>query len=250
MGTVSPTRFVTDLAVTKAIADYCPRHEARVLDVGCGAGYYPFLVHAGVQGDYLGLDISSQESWERTTGDHSGQEVRFIQHDAQQLGAIDGAFNFIMSLQALEDIRHDGDVVHGMMDRLAPGGHLLITVPSVVSRYSLYPMHGYRGYKQKHIRRLIADAGGQLVRTERIGGFATFILHLCAWSSASLLVAFSQNRRFHKRVPINPRGLFQSRLMAGALFRMEQIADRLDIPMGLEGGHLFVVRRALRGGPK
>ena len=73
----SPIRYCTDQVIREALQTFCPKEGIRALDVGCGVGYFPLLVAAGVRGNYLGIDLQARDSWPDTTGMHAGLSVAF-----------------------------------------------------------------------------------------------------------------------------------------------------------------------------
>lgn len=72
----SPTRFCTDQAIKYLINKYSPKHNATILDVGCGGGhYYQFFTSSDIKGHYLGIDINEHTSWE--TKEENGMRISF-----------------------------------------------------------------------------------------------------------------------------------------------------------------------------
>ena len=243
---VSPTRFCTDRAIRGLVDKYCPKRQARVLDVGCGSGYFPFLLEAGVSGEYLGLDIQSQEMWPEAEGVQNGLRIAFLQYDAEKLGDLEEVFNFIMSIQAFEHIAHDDQAFEGMVRRLEPGGHILLTVPSQLSRYTIYPKHGYRGYTRHDLERFSRTGDVEIVQVTKLGGAFTFALHLAAWTLPSVVPAVVAHRVFGKKKTFDPRRLYRSSRIASGLLRvLERVFANRGLSLALEGGYGVVFRKLL-----
>ncbi len=50
-----PARDCTNQAIKYMINKYCPKHDAAILDVGCGKGHYhEYLSSCDIKGTYLG----------------------------------------------------------------------------------------------------------------------------------------------------------------------------------------------------
>ena len=118
-----------------------PLEDCRVLDIGCGSGFYTEYWQARGVRDYVGLDISSE-----TIGHLSQRfpDYRFQQADVTadtlDLGAIDGKFDLIMIFDVLfhivEDPRFENVAKH-VGQLIADDGRLLVTDHLCPTKYRI-----------------------------------------------------------------------------------------------------------------
>ena len=125
-----------------------PVDQCRVLDIGCGSGFYTEYWQARGVRDYLGLDISSE-----TIGHLSQRfpDYDFVQADitADSLNDEDihGKFDLIMIFDVLFHIVDDNrfqNVVQHIGNLLAGDGRLLITDHLCPAKYQLSKHVVYR----------------------------------------------------------------------------------------------------------
>lgn len=100
----------------------------RVLDVGCGPGFYvaELLDQVGPAGSVLGVDASPQmlELAARRSQDHDN--VAFHEGDATALPVEDADFDAAISVQVLEYVADIGAALSELHRVLRPGGRVLI----------------------------------------------------------------------------------------------------------------------------
>jgi len=118
-----------------------PVDQCRVLDIGCGSGFYTEYWQARGVRDYLGLDISSE-----TIGHLSQRfpDYDFVQvditADSLEQDDIHGQFDLIMIFDVLfhivDDSRFD-NVIRHIGSLLADDGRLLITDHLCPTKYQL-----------------------------------------------------------------------------------------------------------------
>jgi len=227
----SPTRFCTDKAIRHLIDKYCPKHNAAILDVGCGKGYYyQFFKAQGIQGSYLGIDVKQRESWQDREED--GMRISFLVHDAEKLTELNRQFDFTVAIQSMEHIKNDTEAVRGMGMCLKNGGYILLTVPSKY-RLFLYAFHGYRRYSIAQIKRLAIKNGLGIEETIKIGGLTSFVLHFILWTVPAVLLKIRIWEFYQK-------SKFLSRLIT--------MSERLSLPVDkilslLEGGYAIVLKK-------
>ena len=82
----------------------------------------------------------------------------------------------------MEHFIDDDKAFKGMSDRLEPGGYLFLTAPSSLSRRTLYPLHGRRGFVRADFHRLADTCGLELVQLQTVGGLFSFIFHFLFWT--------------------------------------------------------------------
>jgi SAM-dependent methyltransferase len=128
--------FVSDLIAQ--------RGPASLLDVGCGDGRLLFEVAQHVE-QRAGVDLSRR----------AADFARAFNPDADircaPVASMDGVFEVITLIEVLEHIPDDSmpGFLAGVWDRLAPGGLLIVCVPTV--NKALQPKH-YRHYDLKSAR--------------------------------------------------------------------------------------------------
>ncbi len=115
-------REVLDRALRDVRVD--PRSR-RVLDVGCGSGFWTgyYLARGAV---YTGMDISSV-SVERLSKSHP--QSRFIHSDVSEV-ALDERYDLVNAFDVLYHITDDarwGSAVRNLASAVTPGGLLLVT---------------------------------------------------------------------------------------------------------------------------
>ena len=98
----------------------------RVLDIGCGAGYFASLIP---EADYTGLDpfLASQPH---------AQNLRakmYMEDIAEHAVIRRGAYDVVCSFQVLEHVANPADFVRAALDCLKPGGILILGAPSAES---------------------------------------------------------------------------------------------------------------------
>ena len=100
----------------------------RVLDVGCGPGFYvaELLSQVGATGSVVGVDASPQTlalARRRTQGQDN---VMLYQADATALPVADASFDRALSVQVLEYVADPAAAVAELHRALRPGGRLVI----------------------------------------------------------------------------------------------------------------------------
>ncbi len=135
-------------------------HARSILDVGCGDGFtgetllQSFGSHAlwGVD-----LHLGAEERAARTRGNaHYVNELAEVPSSEFDLGLL---------CDVIEHVEDDAALTASVLSRLAPTGHLLITVPSFQALFTNHDraLRHHRRYSLPQLRRTIQTAGGQLV---------------------------------------------------------------------------------------
>src|SRR6476661_2712758 len=104
------------------------RPGERVLDVGCGSGFYvtELLDRVGREGSVTGVDSAPAilaVSAQRPEGRHN---VAFYEADAPNLPVADGTFDAAVSVQVLEYVPDATAALAEMHRALLPGGRVVI----------------------------------------------------------------------------------------------------------------------------
>lgn len=106
-----------------------PRPGERVLDVGCGDGYYDALM-AGRGAEVVGIDIHARRlATARRL--HAGERATFLTMDAQAMTFPDAVFDKVVSFCVVEHFPHDERVLAHVHRVLKPGGALVLSADSL-----------------------------------------------------------------------------------------------------------------------
>ena len=231
MSLESPIRFCTNQAIKYLINKYCPKHNATILDVGCGRGhYYQCFSSCGIKGSYLGIDINEHESWQAK--EENGMQISFLVHDAEKLQGLNQKFDFAIAIQSLEHIKNDTEAIKSMGMCLKDGGHIILTVPSKYS-FFLYAFHGYRRYSISEIKRPASKNGLGIEEAIKIGGLTSFLLHFILWTIPAVFLKI-KIWEFYKK----------SKFLIDLITKLEWLSLSADkIFCLLEGGYAVVLKR-------
>ncbi len=94
---------------------------SRLLEVGCGEGH--FLRQAGrFVTNVTGIELDAAAA---TIGKSEGLDIRNVSVDT-----LDGPFDAIVSFQVMEHLAQPGTVIERCVDKLVPGGALILAVPN------------------------------------------------------------------------------------------------------------------------
>lgn len=133
---------------------------APVLDVGCGTGF--FLEAISETHPSMGLDsapVAVSMSRERgLKGVFAGS--------ANDLSAVKGKQFCVVTLQdVIEHLDDDLGALKGVCEVLAPGGHVVVTVPAYPSLWSYHDERNQhrRRYRRRPLEALLSEAGFELV---------------------------------------------------------------------------------------
>jgi arsenite methyltransferase len=100
----------------------------RILDVGCGPGFYvtELLEEVGPEGLVVGLDISPDMLAVAAKRADGHDNVEFHEADATSLPVPDASFDRLISVQVLEYVRDVPAALKEMHRALRPGGRVLL----------------------------------------------------------------------------------------------------------------------------
>lgn len=169
--TSSPLRYLSETFIRRELPRLHPAAEVSVLDVGCGSGRLAILLaDAGYRGQYTGVDMADRFSVGKLA--NGPFRTRFVAGDAHSV-PLDGPFDLIFSVSALEHIEEDGALVKRLDRMLAAGGVQIHLVPAPAALL-IYLWHGYRQYSTRAIAERF---GTRDVDVYGLGGGATWLLH-------------------------------------------------------------------------
>jgi len=100
----------------------------RVLDVGCGPGFYvaELLEEVGAEGSVVGVDGSAASAAAAAKRCEGHDNVAFHEADATSLPVEDGEFDAALSVQVLEYVPDVTAALREMHRALRPGGRLVV----------------------------------------------------------------------------------------------------------------------------
>jgi 2-polyprenyl-3-methyl-5-hydroxy-6-metoxy-1,4-benzoquinol methylase len=151
-----------------------PRPRERILDVGCGDGFYDHAI-AGSGAHVLGIDINEQRlAVAHKRNAHDRAEFRFM--DAEEMDLAADSFDKVVSFCFVEHFPRDQQVLGHIRRVLRPGGRLFISADSLSNpeiteaeraahrrRYSVNTF-----YTADVLREKVRTAGLELEETEYI----------------------------------------------------------------------------------
>lgn len=148
------------------------RPGARILDVGCAAGYFLRVVQRDGH-DVLGIEPS--EPIARAAVRDLGAErihVGTLATAPPELGYRPGSFDLITMWDVIEHIPDPQQSLHQVRELLAPGGHLLLETQNVGSLWARLLGRRWHHYKHEEhlyhfdpatVTRLLRDCGFEVV---------------------------------------------------------------------------------------
>jgi SAM-dependent methyltransferase len=150
---------------------HLPTDRSRVLEVGCGQG--AVAVRLAQRHDYTGVEIdgASVELARRRMAD-AGLDGRFVHGRVEELDGEDGdGFDLVCAFEVLEHIEDDMAAATHWIDRLRPGGRLLLSVPAWQSRYGAMDqaVGHFRRYDPPVLKSVLERAGAEGVAMRQYG---------------------------------------------------------------------------------
>ena len=144
------------------------REDVEILDAGSGFGQYSYYCAKQFStASVLGLEVvpghvSDCNRFARSAG---LQRLRFEEFDITHLEYQD-RFDLVLSVDVLEHIENDRDLISRFFDALKPDGHLVISTPTVYRSHhddaGFVGEHVREGYQEEEIVGLFSAAGFRL----------------------------------------------------------------------------------------
>jgi len=106
-----------------------PRPGERILDIGCGDGYYDARI--ATRGAYVvGVDIH-EKRLDAARRKHRSERADYHSMDAEELGFEPGSFDKVISFCVIEHFRNEDRVLEHVHRVLRPGGRLFLSADSL-----------------------------------------------------------------------------------------------------------------------
>ena len=157
------------------------KNYGNILDAGSGPGVFSFeLGRRFPESNVLGIDmLPDAVSASAVIAEKIGAvNVRFSQTSIEDLREKD-FFDLIICVDILEHIKNDMVALNSLYDATAPGGTLVLHVPSLYRRYPVFkkclnfdvPTHVRAGYEQNDIKEKVEKAGFSILDSGYTYGF-------------------------------------------------------------------------------
>jgi 2-polyprenyl-3-methyl-5-hydroxy-6-metoxy-1,4-benzoquinol methylase len=156
----NPIRRLWHVSKFERVLDYLPeRPDQSILDIGCFAGTFLSLVPEHRFARQLGIDILPEQIAYANAS--YGTPYRAFRHLARisELSSLDETFDCITLIEVIEHLRPDEihTLFDGIVDRLKPGGKLVLTTPNYASAWPAIELILNRvsevSYEEQHITR-------------------------------------------------------------------------------------------------
>ena len=159
-------RFFYGARADRVLGALDPRPRERILDVGCGTGFYAkAILDAGAAVTATELSERYLEQAERYVGDGAA----FAIEDAQALSFPDESFDKVLMTEVVEHVPDPREAVREARRVLRPDGLLVVTTPSRLSPLNLaYGLkRRVRGYGfNEHLHEFTVSGFRELVASE------------------------------------------------------------------------------------
>ena len=141
-----------------AASQLAPMQPKRVLDVACGVGYGAEHLHRTMGCEVVGVDRDAQ-TIKAATRLYGGEQVRFVQGDAEALATVAPPFDAIVSFETIEHLPHPERLLQRSRELLRPGGVFIGSTPNtLVKDEEENPFH-LREITPTEFRSLMQKAG-------------------------------------------------------------------------------------------
>jgi SAM-dependent methyltransferase len=165
-------RSLLDMQVGSVYRDLRPWLKERsgtLLEVGCGAQPYRYLVPEGCR--YTGLDTEDA----KTNFDYRLPDT--VYYGGERFPFEDGSFDNLFHTEVLEHIYHAGQFLVECRRVLKPEGTMFFTVP-FQARYHYIP-HDFFRYTPAALERMLDEAGFREIKIRSRGSDLTVAANKC-----------------------------------------------------------------------
>ncbi len=170
--------YIPRNALFRAVETALPGFSGKVLDIGCGSMPYKAMILKSEQvNSYAGLDIQTALDYDGTPPD--------LTWDGLTMPIADNTYDCGLSTEVLEHVPDPKPFLQETFRVLKPGGTYFFTVPF------LWPLHEVPHdvcrYTPFTLRRIMEDAGFQVVHLQALGGWNAALGQLIAlWTRRSI----------------------------------------------------------------
>lgn len=115
----------------RIIEELNPKEGERIIDLGCGTGYYLFLLsNLGINLDLTGFDYH-QKVIKEASDLLPERKIKFVIGDLHKIPFANNTFNKAVISEVLEHVENDQKVLKQIYRILKSNGTLVISVPSI-----------------------------------------------------------------------------------------------------------------------
>jgi 2-polyprenyl-3-methyl-5-hydroxy-6-metoxy-1,4-benzoquinol methylase len=146
--------------ITQIVESFPRSNGFRMLDAGCGTGQMTKLLEQ--YGEAVGLEIAPEAlQFARKRG-----VKNLVQGSITEPPFAAGSFDLVLSLDVIEHVDNDVQIINSLFDIVKPGGHLIVTVPAFQSLWSSHDEINQhkRRYRVRQIETMFTDAGFEVNR--------------------------------------------------------------------------------------
>lgn len=101
----------------------------RILDIGCGDGYYDMLI-AQPGAKVVGIDIK-EKPLAKAQRHYTGEQFEFLHMNAEELDFSDASFDKVVSFCVIEHLNNDDRAMQHVSRVLKPGGSFVFSADSL-----------------------------------------------------------------------------------------------------------------------
>lgn len=141
-----------------------PHARGRLLDVGCGSRPFAPLFQGRVE-SYVGLDLRGSHD--------TALRLPDVYADAALQPFPEATFDTVLSISVMNHVERPGPVLAEMRRVLKPGGRAILEFVHMAPLYE--PTFDYRRFTAGGARRLVEEAGFEVVEEIRFGGWPAYM---------------------------------------------------------------------------
>jgi len=156
-------------SVRRHLRPWLQERRGTLLEVGCGAQPYRYLVPADCH--YTGLD------WEGAEANFNYRLPDTVYYHGDLFPFAGGSFDNLFHTEVLEHIYHPGQFLAECRRVLKPSGAMLFTVP-FQARYHYIP-HDYFRYTPAALQKMLGEAGFRQIEIRPRGSDLTVAAYKC-----------------------------------------------------------------------
>lgn len=118
--------------------------EVTILDAGCGRGQYGrYIAKHNPRAKVIGIDILKHKEW---SNEKEGS-ITFLEQDIHTIEN-ESAYDGIVSIDVLEHVPHNKDVIKKFARALKSGGYLYLAVPCDETEMRIFPKRWFASFEE------------------------------------------------------------------------------------------------------